>query len=199
MADVSTNDVVKATVKMNLFNGQSAVQNVFQFRLNTSSVTDTGARADLVEKLETFYGELEVVLSEHLTFEEVDFFNLTTGQPMGATEFDVLATGANVGDVLPGGVAGLIVFRTGISRVLGRKYIGGFTEGNSSDGAVDSGALAALADAGGFMLGSFVGISTGGTWLPGVISTAGPFWAYQEAIIRNIWAYQRRRRPGAGI
>jgi hypothetical protein len=97
------------------------------------------------------------------------------------------------------GVALLIVLRTGISRVFGRKYLGGIITANiDTDGFWASALVTVGATFAAHLLGEFVGGTSTSTWLPGLIAKTGQFWSFIEAIVSAIPAYQRRRRKGAG-
>jgi len=199
MAEVVAGDFVKATARMLLFNGQSTIENVFYFRAIDGPGEDSLVCEELAQWIDDFYKELVAKITTNLTFEDVTCFNVSTEQPMGSALFPDTAAGSLSGDVLPGGVAALITLRTGRNRTLGRKYLGGFTEGDSNDGALYTGLITALGAAGALMLENFLGEATNVLWQPGIVSKYGPFWSFTEAVVRNIWAYQRRRRPGTGI
>jgi hypothetical protein len=107
--------------------------------------------------------------------------------------------GQGVASTVAAQVAGLALLRTGISRIVGRKFIGGLVkDGFDGSGLLNSTNLLNIGAFAGSLIGEFVATSLN-TYLPGVKSTkTGIFWAFIEGLARGVPATQRRRRFGRG-
>jgi hypothetical protein len=195
---IAINDVIKVTAALDMVG--NAVENVYYFRMDTApSVTDTAVMNDLAAKLEEVYTHILSYMSDAVTFLEVRGFNVTKDQPMPTVSWPTMTVGGSSSARLPWGVSGLALLRTGVRRVLGRKFFGVFTEADNDDPGVWSGALTiAMAAAAGELVGSFLGSTTLAVILPGVVDKTGAFWAFIEAVASSNPAYQRRRRRGRG-
>lgn len=196
---VSSSQLVRATAKM-VWAGTAAIQNVFGFAYNGGvSITHAEARLDLATFLEEFYTLILTHLVDSMTFEEVEFFNVSSNGPMSSEPWPSLVTGADSSSENAPGVAGLIVLRTDLSHTVGRKYIGVMGEGSNDGGAPTSGTVTDLAAAGALLLEDFVGAETGEEWRPVILQPAGGSVTPRSVVVRANWAYQRRRTPGRGI
>ena len=116
---------------------------------------------------------------------------------------DILPTqaGESIGDPLPSGVAALIEVTTDTSRVMGKKYLPGFSELAQTAGLWVSGVLAALASCAMAWAYGHVGTHTSDTsYMAGVWSVkAGGFKQFTGAgAVNDVPAYQRRRKAGVG-
>jgi len=105
---------------------------------------------------------------------------------------------ASAGQPMPAGVAALIILRTLVGKVFGRKFIPGLEETGVQGDEVIATALSRLATLAANIL---AGFSTSGsvlTFLPGVMSTRETdFVPFTDVDVGSI-GYQRRRRPGTG-
>jgi len=107
----------------------------------------------------------------------------------------------SIGDPLPSGVAALMTAYTDLSRVLGKKYIPGLAEPGQTAGVWIGAVLAAMADSADEWVTHFASLGDPlSEWYPGVYSLkATGFKIFtSEVIVRDIPAYQRRRKAGVG-
>lgn len=147
MADVDIDDVIECTQK-GLFKGTDAVVNVWQAKI-TDPAGGTKAEALIWAKewLLDLFDAITLSVSDETTLIEAIVDNLTQVTFLG----QVLITdaGSDTGEALPPQCCGLVIARTGVSTVDGRKYLGvfgeAFQDGGTWDGAT-LGAMAALGD-----------------------------------------------------
>jgi len=114
----------------------------------------------------------------------------------------VTFTPASIGDPLPSGVAALITWNTYVSKVQGKKYLPGLSEGSQTAGLWIATVLSHLASVAVQWISGFNGLTDSDShWYPGVWSakTLG-FQSFGTAgQIPDVPAYQRRRKAGVGI
>jgi len=199
MPNVNTNDRVRATAV--LLGPSGEVQNVYYFRFQgVIPAGDLLVMADLADFLDGVYTDINLGIAGNYTYTEVRGFNMTQNVPMPTVSWPNLTTGGGSGGVSPSGVALLVILRTGISRVFGRKYFGGIIDGNiDSDGFWVSGLVSAGITAAGQLLTTFIGSTTLATYLPGIITSTNTFLGFISAVVTNNPSYQRRRRKGRGV
>jgi len=194
---VADGDIVRITANMD-HTLEGDVQNVYHSILLGGNATDLQYMQVAAVRLEACYAYLQPYMPDTLLFEDVRGFNITQDKPLPTVDWPTLAAGTvDVADPLPSVMSVLCFQRTGMSRVIGKKYYGPFTEADQSDAVWTSGLLAAVAL--GFNL-LTVGATAGtGTLSFGVFSpTLSLFQFFQEFVIPNVPAYQRRRRRGRG-
>jgi hypothetical protein len=196
---VSSGDIIRVTAVMDSQHGH--IENVYYFRSDLPiPAADEDYMADLAVKLESVYGAILSNLSIDTIFTEVQGYNVTTDQPMPTIGWPTLTAGTGAAQSLPAGVSALAILRTGVKRVLGRKFFGLLQTGVlDGDGFLTAGVVTAVATAAGELIGGFLGSETLSGWLPGVRDKTGAFWAFIEAVASNNPGYQRRRRRGRGI
>jgi hypothetical protein len=199
MTDVNPADRVRITAV--LLGPAGEIQNVYYFRWDgVLPVGDLVVMTDLAEYLDDAYSTINAAISSDYTYTQVRGFNVTQNIPMPTVSWPSLTSGGGGGVSNAAGVAGLIILRTGIARTFGRKYIGGIITANmNDDGFWQSALVTALVSFGSLFIGDFVGTLAGPSYLPGIISKTGQFWAFIEAVVTNNPAYQRRRRKGRGV
>jgi len=199
MANVNTNDRIRATAV--LLGPSGETQNVYYFRFQgIVPAGDLLVMEDLAEFLDDLYSDINAGIAGNYAYTEVRGFNVTQGVPMPTVEWPTLTVGGGPGASEPAGIALLVVLRTGISRVFGRKYFGGIIDGNlDSDGFWISGAVTAWSGAVARLLSTFIGGTTLATYLPGIITSTGQFLGFITSVVTNNPAYQRRRRKGRGV
>lgn len=197
MANVDVGDVLRVTANMTLGRGQDC-ENVYYFRQEgLGAATDTQAIADVGQFLDDLYGFFVGDLGSGVTFVDIAYFNVTQQRPMVSGLWPTQTVGGSGAQGLPAGAAALVGLPTGVLRIRGRKYFGGFTEAGNDGDVLSSGVQGHLVSAAATLLGSFLGASLH-AYLPGVVASNGDFWAFSEAVISGLWAYQRRRRFGVG-
>lgn len=192
------NTMARVTAKLTSAGGE-AVQNVFHVRLTTSDAPNAGAAVALGEWLEDVYTNLLSYLSEEMTFQSYNILLLATSEALGDYAWPTLTTGGATGDQLPASNCCLSLFKTGYSRIVGRKYWGPFSEAGQDNGiwiqaVVDACQDAALAAATSFT-------TTIGRGLIGVVHNfdAGAGIEAAQVATTSLVRTQRRRNRGIGI
>jgi len=197
MAGVNAGDVLRVTPELKLSRGQ-VHENVFYFRNDgLGTATEGQAEADISQFLDDFYGNFQGRLSSATEFVQIHYFNVTQNAPMSVDTWPSMVNGGDGGQTLPAGASAILGLPTGVLRVRGRKYFGGFTESDNIGDQISSGLAGDILAASVDLIGSFLGASLT-AWLPGVLDQSGAFWAFTEAALSLLWASQRRRRFGTG-
>jgi hypothetical protein len=196
---VNANDIIRATAVLEGPSGK--IENVYQFRcVVVVGGDDTDVMTDLAQKLDDAYTHLVASMSSDTVFIEVQGFNVTQDAPMPTVPWPSVTAGSASANDMASQVSFLALFRTGVSRVLGRKFLGGFArEALTADGFVSSGSLTAIAGYIGELIGIFIAASLTSYQL-GVLSTVThTFFAFFEGVAQVVPGSQRRRRQGRGI
>jgi hypothetical protein len=134
-----------------------------------------------------------------VTYEDITIHNVTQDVTIGVMTWPTLTVGTGSGEALAPGVALLIKWTTGFIKELGRKFLGGFTEGGAGGGGWTSPALSAAADMVVALAGPLTPILLGSTYLVGLYNKSAVFHAFTAAVVSGVAAYQRRRRQNRGI
>lgn len=199
MAITHDGDVLRITARMNLLS-TGAVENVYTMRWNGLLSSEDGPVMTHVSTyLEDLVSDVTNFQPGDLKYIDVEGFNHTQSRPMPTVNWPTLTEGAGSGDYLPPGVSALAFFRTGLSRVIARKFLGPVLESLNTNGFFTSAVLTSLSSFIGKMLSPDISLIDAGTLTPGVISKAGTFHALTDGTGSSSPAYQRRRRAGRGI
>ena len=104
-------------------------------------------------------------------------------------------------DPLPSGVAGLLTAYTAVSKVIGKKYLPGLSETSQTAGLWVIGVLAAMLQSGMAWIAPFnLDPPSEGRMYPGVWSLKqGTHIGFAGIAVRDVPAYQRRRKQGVGV
>jgi len=200
MADVNVGDVVRTVLRSTL-NGISAVENVTHWKLTgPGGISATEALADAADWWDTVLDQLESHQTVGLTYDDIYCYNETQDAPLGTTDVSGHTNGSNTThSELPAQVAGGMYGLSGVSRVVGKKFFGGFTEAaNDAGGLIHNTPLAALANVAAIIWDSTITYN-GHDWQGGVFRRAlGTLIPVVEAFANNVWYTQRRRRRGVG-
>lgn len=194
------NDIIEIAARAE-FEGVEDVVNVYQFQYQgAAACTDYETILDLSNRLDSLYGGIISHQSNTLVYRDLSFRNLTQGTILGLTPWPTRTVGGAASSNLAPGVAAVINAVTQVSRVILRKYLGGFTVlGLDSNGSFTSGLTAAILTFGSNLIAPYVG---GGTrnWQYGYFSpkTSG-FEIPTSATVTDIPGYQRRRKQGRGV
>lgn len=197
----SDGDILRVSIKWRHAVGGDQVNT---YNLVCSDVID-GTNEDILDAV-TLWAKhvynssgVTALMSAALTHQEISVFNYESGGfPIGYTGAVSDLNGTNAVESLPTITAALIVERTGVSRVVGRKYIPTLGESCNNAGRVDSGCvvvlqvmanrLAAPYDAPGLM--TFTNYVRAADGLSGAAVTS--------ALPRSDWARIGSRKPGRG-
>lgn len=197
-------DIVKCDLRWQIGAiGQAA--NVFQalcVQNSPHTVADSEVLTDMADWLERILEPLE----DHVVV-SVDTISANIYKKVGPLwnlvgDVAVAFTPGSIGDPLPSGVAALMTAYTETSKVMGKKYVPGLSETGQTAGLWVAGVLAALATSAVQWVSGFVALNDPLTyWYPGVYSTkALAYKIFQgSAMVRDVPAYQRRRKQGVGI
>lgn len=195
----SQNDVVRITAVMEI-PIVGVIENVYHVRITSAGpIDDTDLQDAAAEFLEDIYTEINSRISDEQLYNSINIFNYTNQQVFGSISWPSLTAGLNTGDLLAPGVSALAIGRTGVSRRVGRKYFGVFTEDSITDGFFSAATIVDIADAAEIAYGPYT--ATNG------VEFEGGVYDRVNIIFRTILdvtatgnpAYQRRRRQGTGI
>jgi len=195
----NVSDRLRVTAVMSVA-GAISVQNVYDVNCITEpGGDDVDVMEALAEWLDSAYTEIVGSLSNQLVFEEVRGFNITKDGPMPTVPWPTLTTGTPSGDYPPTAVAALVLFRTALAKVIGRKYIGILPESAMTAGLLISSVILELSA---FALAIVAGPTPSGpagAFDYGIRQSNGILRPVFTTVVRNVLAYQRRRKPGRGI
>lgn len=195
---VDNGDVIRATEHFT-WDGTEDFVNVWHYQCNgAGGLADSVVMAGLASEIDGTLGFLVEDQSEKLVYGLIDFFNMTKDLPMGSVPHPTNTDGALASDPLPTQCAALITFRTAEKKSVGRRYIPGFTEDDSSDGGnISSATLANLAE--------YAAALIGGTTIAGNIFKPGHWRKLYEVfsewllpVVDTVYRTQRRRVKGVG-
>lgn len=192
-------DHVRITANMSL-NVAGRIANVFT--VNVSSIggqTQANIQAAMGRYVELIYVPLQAHLDDGQTYIDMEIFNLSMGTPEGSIAWPSLVAGLSTSEGLPEGVAFLMTGKTATKRVFGRKFMGVATELSNIDGVLTTAALTQLALASLAWVEDYTD-ANGVILIPGVraVGVLGAFRGFTEVFVRNVFAYQRRRKRGVG-
>lgn len=176
-----------------------AIQNVFAIKRAGGSVDESDVREAIIEWLEAIYTELLGIISEEVDFSSVNIFHSAGDEATGDWPWDTLTSGSATGDQLPPGDAALINFYTGVSKRIGKKFIGALTEAAQDNGVLNASAITALTAAG-LVASQAYTAGNGVSFVPVIYDRVNDVMRnILEYTTPAIIAYQRRRRQGRGV
>lgn len=198
MTDTVQNDVIRATAKL-VDSVSGAIQNVFWYKLATSTpLTNTEVAEDVRAFVEEIYDNLYQSMPDTTAFDSINLFNITQDFPLGDYDWPTLGAGTQSGDAMPSPCSVFCFARTGLSRIIGRKFFAPFMEVSQADGIWTAGLPATVAAA----VDDWIEedkTGTNGNWKSGLWSvTKQAFYVFLEGVVRYVVAYQRRRKQGVG-
>lgn len=195
-------EIVRITAIHEISNSSQA-QLVFTYEYNGVNANDS----DVVDEIDGFFSndwgpEWQSYASSDAELDRLDIsvLNLDGTVNRVLPGVDLGLVGSNISPVLPPGVASLITAPTSLPKQRGKKYVPGTSEGRVDNGALNAAALGIMTTLAGFYL-QDIGILALGDLQPGVLSrTLQQFVPLAgSAIVTNVLAYQRRRKPNVGI
>lgn len=202
---VAVGDIIRVAVRMVGPQGQD-IMNVFHVQhKGTTGVQDAVFLTSLETWIDNAYTTLNTVIeaTQEPVDIKVDEVAFSGGVWQIVRNIATIAWGGTFnssasGDNYAPGVCFLILFRTLIGKVLGRKFIGVLTETGLGDNGIPiSTQITALTNFANAILAGFV--SDSNQFDPGVPSTrTGFFEEFVEAQISSEPAYQRRRAVRSG-
>lgn len=196
MPDVVDQDICRVTTVMSF--GTSDIQNTYHVKYAGTDITDANFKLEVATYFNTLFDQYNAFVSDVITYDYIDFFNVTQDRPMGQEPWPSLTVGASIDDVDALQNAPLILFNTEVNKSQGRKYMP--PPGSSScnnGGQLQSSIVAALTTfASLFDAPTVIGSGTGryGNWNK-LLGRFAPWVASQ--VITNVKT-QRRRALGVG-
>jgi hypothetical protein len=175
--------------------------NVFHMHVAVAGTgTDADLDADLLEYFGDAYALIEHLMPTSMDVQEIRYRNVTDNTPTRYVPWTGTYTGGtSTGEHLPPACAALILYRTGVLKVLGKKYLPTFSEAAQDGGVWSAGTLGSV--------GAFGGATDGQVTMPvtnielefRVFSrTLGNDYPIIGAQARSQVAYLRSRRFGRG-
>lgn len=204
MSPIPTDAILRAVAKF-IMPDSVEMQAVFHLKFENTGGSDDHLDVldDMAEYAEKVFSEMSGQMSENLTTTEVETFILDEIEldwdRVGSSAWTV--TFAAAGNMMPHGVAALVLGRTVDPDVTGKKFMGGLVEAAIINSDWASGTLLAMLSFCADWVASFAGTSTGSSFTPGVWSLPkAAFFPFRDSYVANaISSYQRRRKPGVGI
>lgn len=191
-------NIAVVTAKLVQTGNDQDVQNTYVISSFSGPTDDASAIADISEWLEAIYTPIQGQISTLVAFSAININNISRSEVTGDLSWPNLVAGTNAGDILPSGVAALCLQRTGVSRRVGRKYYGVFTEAALAAGQWVSGTINDLGAAIAVASDPYVG-ANGVGFVPYVYDrTLGTLREVTSTAVSFEPAYQRRRRRGSG-
>lgn len=160
---------------------------------------DAGFRSDVQDWIEDLYSDVQAFISDVVSGDRIELYNLSTSTPDSPIAFDPAWTGGRTSeDPMPSAVSGLVLFRTGYSRVQGRKYLPSFGVGTLGTNHWAPTVIDAMNAYASKFMGTFEG---GQGWevrgvIPAPSLSAHIYPTSGSAVL--VPAYQRRRKEGRG-
>lgn len=182
-----------------LLNGTDEIVNVWWHRwVLTAPLDDTDAGTALTDWLEASYALVNGMMSSNVQHLDTQWTNVTTAYPFTPLPRNANLDGQDASDLLPSDTSALVVWRTGVQRKLGRKYLPTFVKTALSGGRWTAGTMTDLALFAAFVALDFV-VDPTTTLQPGVRSTVGgAFSSFVSYTVSNVPSRQDRRKLGVG-
>ncbi len=132
---VTVGDVIRVTARMS--QGTDDVQNVYHYKAGGSgSAADVTVQNQIAAALDAAYTDIDDELTTGLSFDDIDFHNITQDEPMGAIDWPVLTAGVTVAETLPLQASACCIFDTAVTKSQGRKFLPPMREAASDDKGV---------------------------------------------------------------
>ena len=198
-------DVLRIAVRQIGEDGEDIV-NVYEAEC---TVAETDPDADILTTIAAYMDAAYAYLNSNLPAAQapvdikVDLIQLVGGVKQIVRNLGTISWGSSFNpsgssDPSPSGVAAVVLLRTLVGKVFGRKFIGQLMEGNLIGNAYTGTLASAIASYAAEFLLAMAGPNTG-TYVWGVLSTrTNQFERFVEAALSAFPGYQRRRRPGTG-
>lgn len=198
---IANGDVLRVACRLRARGGQDIV-NVYHYEYDGTGAPDSSILASLVDHMDDMYTPLQPGLPSTTSFIDIDVANVTQGTVFPAMAWPTLTVGGASADELPEQVCGVVIGRTDLPKVVGRKFFGPLTETATNHGAFTSSMLSTLALVSAEYLADVV-VQVGCYLFPGVARYASGglvnrFVRILESAVSSGVFTQRRRRAGQG-
>jgi hypothetical protein len=164
-----------------------------------SPTTEAALDEDIQSMMDEFYSIAEGAISNRVVAWDIVITNVTAGDPSRTVLWvGGFAGGTSTSEALPPANAALILLRTAVTGVQGKKYLPVGTESLQSAGVWNAGTITILTNMCAAIMGQWSG-TNGGEYVVQVYSpTLDTMNPLTSAIGSPAVAYQRRRRFGRG-
>jgi hypothetical protein len=192
-------DVLRVTAKLTGADSQ-AIQNVYQIRfLGLLGASDATTVTDVCDEMEVVYATIKALNPTSTKYVSIEIFNETQNYSLGEHPWPTFVQGNAAVDPSTPGSAYLIQLLTGFVKTYGRKFFGEMAVSYLTGGNVTAGGVTGLVAVGALLIATWVGSTSGANYEFGVVDKTSAFRRFVEAVVRDVPAYQRRRRQGRGI
>lgn len=180
----------------------STVMNVYH--LEVTDLADGGTNefeimTDIAAWMDGCYNAIAAMYSTDVTAVEIRGYNETEDFPMPTVFFPSFTGGTFSGETAPYGVCAQLVLRTGVSRVVGRKYLGPLAEQAFTDGLLNTDILDDIIAYAAALAEGVTGAAYDNFARFGIAAASGVVHGVTGFSIASVPAYQRRRKQGRGI
>lgn len=201
MSDVENQNVMRAVTRLRTANGDD-IMNTWHWVFNGSAADSGVVLAAITAKLDALYDIIQPGIPNDVSFVDIDIANATKREVFAAQDWPALTVGGATGDTMPEHCCALVLGRTNVPKVSGRKFLGPFGEASNVDGAWENGLLLSLGQLAADWMENIV-IDGGRTLAPVVARYIGGgalsgFTHLITAVVDNRIAVQRRRKRGVG-
>jgi hypothetical protein len=195
---VNDGDVLEVTVAHD--NGTSGEQlNRLQFILGTPApVDEADVLDDISEMVQALYNLVKSIISLRNILREVKVFNVTQDRLMGATDAGTYEGGTAADPALPRGNALYLHFVTNVPRVILSKYLPSPSQSQVGAGGLLTPAVTEDLVAYGTVLLNEQFFGTRGYKYGYLSPKVMEFVLPEVLVVRDVMAYQRRRKSGSG-
>lgn len=197
---VSPGDTIEVAC-VHVFNNVEEVINVWHMTtMGGGTMDDVTADGDIAGQMGFMYSEIDSIISNSVDATEIRWRNLTADGPTRFIGWGAGYVGGTASaEALPPGDTLLLLLRTGVKNVQGRKYFPPFTEAAQSNGVWGAGTITAMGAFTSEVEAGFGGSVSLVDWEFRVYSRAlGTAHPIIGTRVQPIVAYQRRRRQGRG-
>lgn len=194
---VEVADIIRIAARMKL-DGVSDIINVFHFVVALQDLADDSeVMTGVASILDDLYTTIINQMTDNITFDTVDGFNVTKDELLPSKDWPVLVDGQNTSEMLPEMNAPCVFFRTIKPRVRCAKYLPPFGETTQTDGALVAGTIGELEDFGDFLV---LPLTTTDLTLGYVSFNRDTSVATEvtSRVVPSRFRTQRRRRLGVG-
>lgn len=193
-------DTIRVAAR-NLFLGIDEQVNVYHFLILDEAAVPSNSLllADVAEHLTNAYVHIDELMPNNLEAQDITVYDVTGDAPVGVTNWAApYVGGGSSGEGLPPGVSAIVLWRTGVKRVVGKTFLPTFIETTQNAGGLLSGALTDITDFAAEMQDNAP--HTNGYAFQLVIRSraSGSNRAITSAAPALKLGYQRRRKAGVG-
>ena len=175
-------------------------KNVFYYGCQIADFTDyqTADYTAVEYGLEDIASNLTAVCGTFYTLEYFDLYYWNNESWMFHSTIPIVSgSGLLAEEGLPTQVAALLRFTTDAFRMIGHKYLAGFTEPSQEMSQLVGTTLTALIDVAAAIMEERA--AGGRSWYPGIPGKSSAFAPFRSCIILDILSTMRRRKIGVGI